>query len=290
MGKETMSLNQKRSISLVIFTCQGREHLLKRCYESFFTVCHFKFDQIILAIDGPIDPEIINIISPDILIQHIQRKGYVNNILQALKVINTPYFFWLEDDWKFHMDLQLTRFLTDMQQHVDWAQIIYSKYGPLEEHFKQFPIGDNLYETTFGFSANPCICNTQLIQTAFTALEKGPKGDTLGEDGFENFLTRYFLQNHIKCVIHNPLDHALISHEGYLESTPRNWHMTNSLEKRTNSHLLTIPKPSFVRKTGLIFKLSLAFLRLSIGLMFSNKVYEFCFRIIASAKTIRNAE
>ena len=274
-------------IALVIFTCENREHLLVKTFQSFSEVCSYKFQKVILAIDGKIDETAIRHVNPDVIIQYNNRRGYAHSISKTLKIIDTSYFFWLEDDWAFHRPIDAGHFLNILAQHRDWAEVVFSRDGPLPPESKNKPLGDNLYQTTYGFSANPCFCNTSHLQEAFKLLEDSPKGDKLGEDGFENFLTKTFENKNIKCVVIDPIDHQDISHEGYLESTPRNWHMTNSLETRTSNHLLILPAPSFGRKILMIVKLFAAFCALAIGQLTSNKIYEFCFRVMASAKTIK---
>jgi hypothetical protein len=281
---------QTEQVSLVIFTCEGREHLLLNTLQSFYKQCAFKFDKIILAIDGQIDPKVIATVNPDAIIQHYQRHGYVHSIAKCLKVIDTAYFFWLEDDWTFNRPVDVPALLADLKKNDDWAEIVYSKFGPLSDDFKVHPLRNNLYKTTFGFSANPSLCNTKHLQSAFSLLTIAQKGDKLGEDGFENFLSKTFDKQNIKCVIIDPIDHLPISHEGFLESTPRKWHMTNSLESKPTAHLLYIPKPSVYRRIKMIIKLFIALLTLSIKQLFNNKAYELCFRIIAQAKRLKNGE
>jgi hypothetical protein len=210
---ETIITSEK--INLIIFTCQGREHLLLKSYASFKNACDYEFGKIILAIDGPVDPSIIAEIKPDLVIQHPERRGYVNSIAQTVKVITSPYFFWLEDDWSFNQKIDLPYLLSQLQQNNDWAEIILSKYGPLSDEMKLYPLADNLYQSIYGFSANPAICNTGHIQTAFTKLAN--KGAILGEEGFEVFLWKKFEAENIKCAILDPVDQQSLSHEGYLE-------------------------------------------------------------------------
>jgi len=288
--KRIIATDQDTSASLVIFTCENREHLLLKTYQSFSANCSYKFKKIVLAIDGQIDPAAIDQIRPDVVIQHCRRSGYPNSISKALKIIDTPYFFWLEDDWAFHRQIESGYFLNLMYNHPGWAEIVFSKEGPLKPESKNNSLGHNLYKTDFGFSANPCFCNTKHLQAAFILLENSPKGDKLGVDGFENFLTSTFERENITCVVVDPIDHLPISHEGYLESTPRNWHMTNSLESKTKNHLLTMPAPSAFRKLLMIGKLFRTFLSLSIKQLSDNKVYELCFRIMSSAMTIKKDE
>lgn len=277
-------------ISLVIFVCEGREHLLYNTIHSFKKACNYEFSKIILAADGPIDNGILKYTGHDILIQSPKRKGYVANIVRTLPLIDTEYFFWLEDDWDFNGPVQIDQLLNELEQHQNWAQIVYSKYGPLEQEWKSDRVGADLYKNIYGFSANPCLCKTSSINAAFAALIEAPKGDKPGEDGFENFLTAYFNRQGLICAIHDPVDHTLIAHTGYLESTPRNWHMTNSLNEKTKEHLLTMPVPSLWRRLRMVLKLAIAFSQLTVKQLVNNEVYELCFRIISSAKSIKKNE
>lgn len=279
-------MEQHNRVSLVIFTCEGREFLLSKTIASFRQACRFNFEKIILAIDGDIAPEIIKMVDPDIVIQSTRRKGYVINIIQALAIINTPYFFWLEDDWLFNKPFSLEVYLQHLLNNPDWVEIILSKFGPLDDELKQYPIEGDFYRSD-GFSANPCLCKTEYVKQGFDVLANSPKGDTLGADGFENSLTVTFNKGNLICVIADPVDHYPISHEGYLESTPRNWHMTNSLDKKTEKHLLIIPTPSLARKLYMIIKLIVTFCKIAFKQLFSNKIYEYCFRVIAGAKQLR---
>lgn len=278
---------ENSGITLVIFTCESREHLLLKTFKSFTENCDYKFDKIILAIDGKINSQVLTEIMPNLIVQQANRSGYVNNILSALKLITTPYFFWLEDDWKFHKRLELVPMLNALLANSNWSEIVLSKTGPLEAEQKTNQLLDNLYETKFGFSANPCLCNSEHIQSAFNALEKAPKGNKLGEDGFENFLTKKFEEDNIKCVILDPVDQTHISHEGYLESTPRNFHMTNSIDNITKEHLFIFPVPSFFRRLLMIVKLFITFITLAIKQLTSNKVYEYCFRVVTGYQTLK---
>jgi len=287
MGAKNMTDITFDPLTLVIFTCEGREHLLYNTYNSFKASCDYPFSKTILAIDGKINPEVIDHVQPDVVIQSPARKGYVNNIIQALQSIDSDYFFWLEDDWKFHESTDIAYYLKIINEHPNWAEIFFSKYGPLESGFKINPLSDHLYKTTFGFSANPGICSTRHIRSGFELLVKSPKGDKLGEDGFENFLSKLFEKEGIVCAIIDPVDREIISHEGYLESSSRKWHMTNSLEKKDLKHQMVISRPPFWRRLVMIFKLFATFLRLALKQLVNDELYEFSFRIISGFKTFK---
>ncbi|CAH0166551.1 MULTISPECIES: hypothetical protein [unclassified Pedobacter] len=275
------------SVNLVIFTCSGREHLLLSTLKSFKKYIDFRFNQTILAIDGEVNPAILQIIKPDIVIQHFKRNGYVSSISKTLTVIDAPYFFWLEDDWSFKEEISISDLLKKISSNTSWTQIILSKFGPLSDEQKKKKLFGDFYETDFGFSANPSLCNTGHIRSAFELLKTAVKGDVLGHDGFENFLTRTFNQAKLVCAIQDPKNNHPIKHEGYLETTARNWHMINSLETRTPEHLLTIPRPSIPRRLIMLFKLFWVFLSLSFRQLFNNKTYEFCFRVITGADSAK---
>jgi len=51
-----------------------------------------------------------------------------------------------------------------------------------------------------------------------------------------------------------------------------------------------MPAPSLGRKLFMIVKLFVAFCTLAFSQLTNNKIYEFCFRIIASSKTIKRDE
>ncbi len=273
-------------ITLVIFTCEGREHLILNTINSFKANSDIAFSKIVIAIDGDFDFSILRSIYPDSIIQFPNRIGYVNSINNILKIIETNYFFWLEDDWVFHQPLNLVDKFNLLKKNDDWAEIVFSKYGVLEDEYKENKIYDNLFLSPFGFSANPCLCNTKHIKEAFTSMTFADKGSVLGEDGFENYLTKYFAKRGIKCVIEDPQDGTVITHEGYLESTPREWHMTSSLEQKNHTYLAVFPKPTISRKIKTFIKLWGVFFMLSIRQFFNRKVYDYCFRIIMGEKKI----
>jgi len=280
-------------ISLVIFTCEGREHLLKRTYDSFTAACNFQFDNVIMAIDGVVNTSVISYINPDLVVYGFKRKGYVTSIKNTLVNIKTEYFFWLEDDWLFHIKIDIPFYLNQLEKHSDWAEIVYSKYGPLTDVFKVEQLEENLYQNANGYSANPGFNRTGVIREAFSKMDEAQKMDGTREIGFENFLTAYYDDNGIKYALIDPVDHNAISHEGYLETTPRNWHMMSSLEKKTKEHLLVFPKPSFGRRLFMILKLMKAMLSLAFRQLISDETYDLCFRIIAvdiSIKKSTNAE
>jgi hypothetical protein len=221
-------------IDLVIFTCQGREHLLLKSYASFKNACDYKFDKTILAIDGPVDTTIITAINPDLVIHHTQRRGYVNSILETIKLISTEYFFWLEDDFIFNQEVPISYILETIQTQKNWAGIFLSRNAPFTQAEKKHNHFDNFYIPEFGYSASPTLCRTAYIKRAFAALIKHPKNEETKHYGFEPFLDDFFINNNISYALLDPGNIAHVNHIGQLENTGRQYHMINSIDEKNN--------------------------------------------------------
>ena len=87
------------TFSVVIFACESH-NIAARNWESFRPLLSKLPHQRILALDGQISPQIINLIEPCILVQNHHRRGYVAWIRNALALINSEFFLWLEEDWR----------------------------------------------------------------------------------------------------------------------------------------------------------------------------------------------
>lgn len=273
------------NVNLVIFTCEGREHLLKETYDSFQKNCDFSFDKKILAIDGQIEPAIIFYIQPDIIIQSFERQGYVNNIKNALSILTGKYFFWLEDDWHFPYQFSINNLIKPILDDESVIQVVLSKNNTDEVGFKKF--NTEYYITNTGFSANPCLCQTNLVKKGFLELSNFTKNNPTIVTGFENYLTLFMEKLTLKTLykLHN--DKAFVSHSGYLESSPREYHMINSLNntKKYITGLGINVKLSILNKISMFFKLVFLSLYLAIGQIFSRRIYDFSFRIYRAYKS-----
>ncbi|MFN5473072.1 MAG: glycosyltransferase, partial [Pseudanabaena sp.] len=172
-----MNSNQ---ISLLIFTCEGREHLLPTTLQSLNKTCNYPFEHTILAIDGQYSNETIKIVKPKFIVQNYNRRGYIQSILNALKLVETDFFFWLEDDWVFTQEIDLQYLLEELNINPDWVQIRLSKTAPLSSGEKKNSLTDRVYESIYGFSANPCLCRTNLVYQGFDALKHESRDPTLG--------------------------------------------------------------------------------------------------------------
>ena len=218
-------------VSLIIFTCEGKEHLLPSTLKSFKESCKFKFAKTILAIDGKIAKEVIDLVSPDLIVQNHFRKGYIYSILNALKLIDTEYFFWLEDDFYFPKELNLDFINLNLQVNQKWSGIFFCRYPQLLQEEKELHFYDDFYRPSFGFSVSPTFCRTNIIKEAFDNLIQFPKGESTKFLGFEPFISNYFLENGYDFAILDPVgNNPSVSHIGQLETTPREYHMINSLD------------------------------------------------------------
>ena len=120
----------KPGVTLLIFTCEGREHLLRQTKSSFERACRFPFARSVLAVDGEIDAQTIRTIAADVVLGQ-PRRGYVRSILNALRQVDTEWFFWLEDDWSFQSRVDLEGLVAATEDRPEWVQIRLSKTGPL---------------------------------------------------------------------------------------------------------------------------------------------------------------
>jgi len=269
-------------ISLVIFTCEGREHLIQATLSAFRQRCNHCFYRTILAIDGRIDLKVIDIVQPDLLVQSYSRKGYINNILQALSLINTDYFFWLEDDWHFPVDIPVEEFIR-LLELPEILQVVLSKTD-YNQTFTKY--NGNYYIPKDGFSANPGICRTKEIKEGFERIRRTKKDESTQLIGFENALNDYAVLKQMITLKYIIDYRSTVEHSGELESTPREYHMINSLDNRHTfidkeyiSGFGYEKKIGLANKAGMTLKLWLATIALSVRLWSFRDAYDFAFRI-----------
>lgn len=272
-------------IDLIIFTCEGREHLLQKTVQSFTKTCNYPFKKVILAIDGNVDPAIISEINADVTIQYNTRHGYVNSIANALKLVDAPYFFWLEDDFLFNKEIPLTMMLDTLIKQPKWASIFLSRTILLPDETKHHHF-DEFYIPNFGFSVSPSICNTVHIKTTFNALESFSKSSDTKHYGFEPFMDDYFLKNNLSYATIDPGAVPHVTHAGQLESTAREYHMINSIDKKHSlvnklyiSGFGKDKKIILYNKLTMLPKLWLSVFVLTFEVLFNRQAYDFAFRI-----------
>lgn len=279
----------EKDITLVIFTCEGRAHLLQKTYDSFINASAYQFSKIILAIDGEIDQDIIRQINPTLIVQSTKRVGYVKSIINALANIQTPYFFWLEDDFIFLQELPLDKIYQTLAKMENWAGIFLSRSAPLSHEEKQIHHFEDFYVPNFQYSVSPALCRTQFFKQAFAEMVSRSKDEISKTYGFENFLVDYFIENQIGYALLDPGKIAHVNHFGQLESTAREYHMINSLDEKESSigheyisGFGAHRKITLINKLALLPKLFLAFAYLSIKLFSDRESYDFAFRIYLS--------
>jgi hypothetical protein len=277
---------KKSDISLVIFTCEGRENLLTQTLLSFKKACSFHFSQTLLVIDGQISEQAKQLVSPDLIVQSPKRKGYVNSISKALVQIKTPYFFWLEDDWDFPNQLEINTWLNLLETEKTALQLVLAKDDFNPEHHNSYA---GIYQSSLGFSANPSINKTNAIQQAFKRLEKAKKDESTKLVGFENYIENYRKAEQMHTLMVFDRQKAFVAHSGYLESTAREYHMINSIdgeqsaiEKEYISGFGYHQKINLINKISLIPKLGIAFLWLSINAFTKRYAYDYGLRIYKS--------
>lgn len=276
------------AVDLMVFTCEGREHLLRGTMQSLATAVNYPFAARRVMVDGPVAAAALECVGADAIVQHPSRRGYVRAILTALRQVEAKYFFWLEDDWRFEAPVDVAALVTAMDANPEWAQVRLSKTGPLTEAEKEWPLGGGIYESIVGFSANPCLCRTAVMRQAFDALALSPRGNTPGVDGFENFVTRWCVERGLVCAV---LDGPGVSHDGYLESTPREWHMTASLDGAPDEPVLSMggPPPSW-RRALMVAKLGRRFAEVAVRQLSDDHAYELAFRMVNAPLPARDTE
>lgn len=281
------------NITLVIFTCEGREHLLLRSFASFSKSCGSTFDRKILAIDGKISQETIDVIAPDEIIQSPMRTGYVPSIIRALKNVDTDYFFWLEDDWEFPHDFTVESLMGSFNDDKI-LQVTLAKQDR-NAAFKPYTEPDT-YINGYGFSANPSLCRTAVVREIFKEAIAHKKDEESKFLSFEYFATNFANGKNLISLIKYHNSEAFVNHIGDLESTAREYHMINSISipvKQGKSEYISglnrYKEISFVNRLGLFIKLYIATIYLSLKLFFSREAYDFAFRIyIASLKRFKH--
>ncbi|MDB4907218.1 MAG: hypothetical protein JWO05_2002 [Gemmatimonadetes bacterium] len=275
-------------VALLVFTCEGREHLLEQTLASFSAACPYPFTRRVLVADGPVGPRAVEHASPDLLVQHPKRRGYVRSIADAIRQVEEEYFFWLEDDWEFAEPVRLEALLATLQAHGELAQVRLSKTGALTPAEKVNPLSGDTFESVVGFSANPSLNRTAHVAGGFAELALREKGKTLGEDGFENVLTRWCAERGIACAVR---DGAGVRHAGYLESTSRFWHMTASLDATEAEPLFALgSRPPFWRRALMLGKLARRASAVAARQLSDDAAYEVAFRFVTLPLPWRGSE
>jgi hypothetical protein len=274
-------------VTLLVFSCVGRAHLLQATLASFRRQCDFPFAEILYAHDGEMDPAAPGWVGAHRMVQSCQRAGYVQSILQALALVRTPYVFWLEDDWEFTHPVEVPRLLAEMERHPDWLQIRLSKVAPLTPQELAQPLEvAGLHRSSSAFSANPHLGRTPQLREGFAAYFASPRTTA---NTFESFLEQWVNRSEIVCaVLAPPGPGPSVAHTGYLESTGRQWHAAVTLSGTPTEYSSGMravgAMPPLWRRAALAVKLVLAALIVAIRALGRASAYDLGFRFIALTK------
>ena len=275
------------AVTLVVFSCVGRAHLLGRTLETFRRQCPFRFTEVIYAHDGEMDPSAPAAVGAHRLVQSVQRAGYVRSIMQALAIVRTPYLFWLEDDWDFTHPVDLADLLATLDRHPDWLQIRLSKVSPLTPEEVAAPLAvAGLHRSGSAFSANPHLARTEFLRAGFAAYAASPRTTA---NTFESFFETWVAQAGLTCVVLAPPGpEPSVAHTGYLESTGRQWHAAVTLSGAPPEYSSGMRRlgenPPLWRRIVLGIKLVIAASRVAAKALVRPSAYDIGFRFIAVTK------
>lgn len=259
-------------VSLVVFTCAGKEHLLDKCIKSFEDKCNYVFNEKIICLDGDVKEKDLTF-TYDKIVRNRKRRGYVESIKNGVNLVETEYFFWLEDDWKFRRNVDIRSLVNNMQEK--WCQIVLNKRR-----------GNDISENTIefidsSFSANPCLCRTKPIHQGIVSIkEQSEVGQVPFEHSMDDWLKKYGYQ----CKRLTSGSEALVDHMGGIESTQRRWHTPDA---STGSSTFKISRSSYEsvslkNRLMMVIKLVSVFFLLIARQMWNDEAYDLSFRIYRS--------
>ena len=269
-------------VTLLVFSCVGRAHLLRATLASFRQHCPFAFAETIYAHDGEMEPAAPAEVGATRLVQSCQRRGYVQSIRQALALVRTPYVFWLEDDWEFTAPIALADLRAALAAHEPWVQIRLSKVAPLPAAEQAVALDvPGLHRSACGFSANPHLGRAAHLRAGFAAYYESPP---TAENTFESFLENWLVGTPLVCVVVDPGAAATVRHSGYLESTGRQWHAAAALAGTPTAYASGLhgvgERPPLGRRLVLASRLILAAANVGLRLLHRRSAYDLAFRFV----------
>lgn len=133
-------------IDVVVFTTEGREHLLLPTCAQLRALINKDKYRLILAVDGQINPAAIHVVNPDLVVINWHRRGYIHSIRNALSAVASEVFLWMEDDWNICRIGQksLENNLSFLRSEENILQVRWSKIAPLEDG--AFHLKDDFYK------------------------------------------------------------------------------------------------------------------------------------------------
>jgi hypothetical protein len=276
------------AIDLVIFTIPGRENLLRRTVRDLPALTDGLVARVIVAVDGNVETAAVAPARPDLILMSPTRRGYIGSITDALRQVSSDLFLWIEDDWDLSRlkREELAAMIAAMRADERLIQIRWSKTAPLNPGARQ--LRDGVIESDVGFSANPNVSRTTLVRAAFDHLVNLPVGGrTLGVDGFENVLTDWCAEKALVCAVLDPGQTPAIGHEGELETTGREWHMTASIKEKPADYGYLGERPPAWRRAWMVVKLTGAVAKLALAQLFSDAHYDLAFRVATARREFK---
>ena len=281
------------AVTLVYFSCEGREHLLARTAEALERHQSFPFRDKILAFDGPLAPGFsVADLGVKKVVNNVVRAGYVPSIQSALSLITTPYFFWQEDDCRFLRGFDLDNLVRQLEANPDWTQVGWGGGEKFPEDEKIFPLHrENMYETAYGFSARPALCRTEDLREAF-AMKEGKNINV--DQAFEEYLRDWLKLKSKRSVSIDPGEVSIYAHEGQLESVDRGLiQMKSSATTDSEKYISGLGHhklPSLVRRIKNLCNLIGSTFRLANDQFYDLRRYDVAWRVVNVERTSRRPD
>ena len=277
-------------VTLVYFSCEGREHLLARTAEAFEQHQAFTFRDKILAFDGPLERGFsVSDLGVNKLVNNVTRAGYVPSVQNVLSLISTPYFFWQEDDCRFLRQIDVNYLLAQMQANPHWTQVGWGSGEKFPDAEKILPLGrENMFQTAYGFSARPALCRTSDLREAFAMKE----GDAINTNqDIEEYMRDWLKLKSKLSVSIDPGEARMYLHEGQLESVDKGLlRMRPSAAADPGAYISAMGHkklPPLVRRIKNLCNLLGSGLRLCASQFYDLSRYDVAWRVVNIERTTR---
>lgn len=278
-------------VTLVYFSCKGREHLLLKTAEAFEKYNTFPLHERILAFDGALDPGFpVADLGIDRLLNNVKRAGYVPSIGNVLPLVRTPYIFWQEDDCRFLRPFDVDYLRREMEANPDWVQVGWGIGEKFPDHEKVSPLGrEGMYRTAFGYTMRPALCRTADLREVFGQQQE----PDLDRNQYLETYIRDWLKLKAKVSVSiDPGEESMYAHEGILETTNGDsHHMESSREKLTQEKYVSVfghgSLPPLWRRAKNLLDLLGSGVRMALSQFYSLRRYEVAWRVVRIERETR---
>jgi hypothetical protein len=273
-------ITSRNPLSVLVFSCEGREHLLRATLDSIELV-RLKIPlRVLLSVDGNLNLQKVSLSGISLAILHRQRIGYIKSIISSLDYVTEEFFLWLEDDWAFgSISEKQIRSAVDVLKadrsilQVRWPKDNSSAGQPI--------IASGIVRSKQAFSANPSIIRTSAAKDVFKMIEEIITVEPAGNAniGFEEFVCEWAMQKGFYSAVFDVEKHGTVEHLGYLESTDRKWHFVGIADPRSSPN-----KPGIhnINWLSLMPKFILKCFRIIAAMPFSERAAELAFRFVST--------